>query len=280
LMKGRPAHLLFFWDYDTQWGADRSRSPGGPGGWGALEFKHTERLLELHAEYRIPACFAVVGAAALPGVRPYHDPDQIRRIHRAGHEVASHSFRHDWLPGLGRTELRETLRKSREVLEDCIGASVTAFVPPYNQPFDYAGGWSISLSERLAVRGPERTDLKRLCEALRETGYRFCRVAYRPLWVRVTERLTKRRLDRPSTLEQIAGIGCIRVNTPGGFAAETRVMIEANKDSGGFIVIHGHPHSLQAENSQHEAHLVPLLRRLSEGIKRSEFQVSLPRDLT
>src|ERR1035437_987735 len=100
-MKKQNAFVIF-WDYDTQWGGDRSRSPGGPKNWGRLDFENTERLLELHAQFNIPACFAVVGAAALPGLRPYHDPDQIRRIHAAGHEIASHSFQHDWLPAHGR----------------------------------------------------------------------------------------------------------------------------------------------------------------------------------
>src|SRR5215470_10951843 len=85
-----PGGFMIFWDYDTQWGADRSRSGGGPKSWGALDFENTERLLQLHEQFDIPACFAVVGAAALPGSRPYHDPEQIRRIHQAGHEVASH----------------------------------------------------------------------------------------------------------------------------------------------------------------------------------------------
>ena len=112
-----PAELLFFWDYDTQWGADRSRLPGGPKSWGALEFPNTERLLELHAEHGVPACFAVVGSAALSGERPYHDPAQVRRIHAAGHEIGSHSHRHEWLPGLDGAALRETLAASRDANE-------------------------------------------------------------------------------------------------------------------------------------------------------------------
>jgi len=146
--------LLFFWDYDTQWGADRSRNPSRSRTWGQFDFEHTERLLELHAEYVVPACFAVVGAAALPGQRPYSDPAQVRRIHAMGHEVASHSFRHEWLPGLDRHSLLEALRASKNALEQCVGASVISFVPPYNQPFDYPPGWSFSLSERRADRWP------------------------------------------------------------------------------------------------------------------------------
>ena len=78
----------------------------------------------------VPACFAVVGSAALPGKRPYHAPEQIRRIHDAGHEVASHSHRHEWLPALSRQALRETLSASKDALEQCIGAPIATFVPP------------------------------------------------------------------------------------------------------------------------------------------------------
>ena len=68
--ESRPAaRCVLFWDYDTQWGADRSRGGGTPKAWGMAEFDNTERLLELHARFNIPACFAIVGAAALPGGR-------------------------------------------------------------------------------------------------------------------------------------------------------------------------------------------------------------------
>lgn len=176
--------LLFFWDYDTQWGADRTRRSTTPARWGHLEFPCTDELLDLHAAFDIPACFAIVGAAALPGERPYHDPAQIRRIHAAGHEVASHALRHEWLPALDAAALRRTLRESKDALEQCIGAPVVTFVPPFNQPFDYAGGWSFSLAERREA-GRRRTTVRRLCEALRETGYRFCRLAYSPIGERI-----------------------------------------------------------------------------------------------
>ena len=147
---------------------------------GHLEFPGTDELLELHERFGVPACFAVVGAAALPGERPYHDPKQIRRIHAAGHEIASHAFKHEWLPGLDRRALLRTLRDSKDALEQCIGAPVVSFVPPFNQPFHYARGWSFSVSE-LREAGVHHTTLDRLCDALRETGYAFCRVAYAPL---------------------------------------------------------------------------------------------------
>lgn len=278
LKSKEPGQLVLFWDYDTQWGADRSRISGGPKTWGLLEFENTDRLLELHAEYDVPACFAVVGSAALPGERPYHDPVQIRRIHEAGHEVASHSHRHEWLPGLGPVRLCETLAESKDALEQCIGARVTTFVPPWNEPFDYAAGWSFSLSERREARG-DRTDLRRLCAALGESGYRFCRVAYRPLLQRVTEQLLGRRLDHRGQMETIAGITCVRLNTPGGFDDAATTMIERVSRDGGLAVVYGHPHSLHASNSQDERRLIPFLDRVRELRDEGRLRPMLPRDV-
>ncbi len=268
---------MMFWDYDAQWGADRSRLPGGPKAWGPLEAECTERLLELHATYDVPACFAVVGSVALSGKRPYHDPAQIRRIHSEGHEVASHSHRHEWLPALGRAALTETLRSSKAALEDCIGGAVESFVPPFNQPFDYLAGHSISLSERREA-GRSRTDLRRLCDALADTGYTFCRVAYRPMSQRLAEWWAGHRFDRPSRLEQIGGISCMRLNTAGGFDAQVATMLDRCVAVGGVIVAYGHPHSLHSGNSQDEKHLVPFLERVAQYRLERRLEVVLPND--
>jgi hypothetical protein len=269
------ASLLLFWDYDTQWGADRSRSAGGPKEWGPLEFTNTDRLLDLHAQYDVPACFAVVGAAALNGERPYHDQDQIRRIHQAGHEVGSHAFKHEWLPGLNQLSLKESLRNSKDAIEQCIGAPVYTFVPPYNQPRDYARGSSFSISERREA-GKGRTTLLGLCEALRGTGYRFCRVSYRPLQQRLSERIMRRRLDQPSKSEEIAGITCIRLNTPGGFDQPAVDMLERCATDGGTAVVYGHPHAIKSRTSQNESFLESFLKRVAELRECGILEVALP----
>ena len=272
------ATLLRFWDYDTQWGADRSRNPRGSKDWGHLDFEHSERLLALHAEYDAPACFAVVGAAALPGERPYHDAAQVRRIHAAGHEIASHAFRHEWLPALSRAALLETLTESRDALEQCTGARVRTFVPPFNQPFDFARVGSISLAERREAR-TQRTDLVRLCDALAETGYEFCRVAYRPLHVRVAEWVVRRRLDAPVRAVGIGGVTCVRLNTPGGFDRPALDVLERTVHVGGIVVAYGHPHSLRAGNSQDERWLVPFLARAREHVRAGRLRIRRPADL-
>src|SRR5690606_17727904 len=140
------------------------------------------------------------GGAARPGLGPWADSHQIRRIHEAGHEIASHALRHDWLPGLTRAALTRTLLESREALESCIGARVATFVPPYNQPFDYPARGAFSVSERL--RGSrERADIPTLCRLLAACGYRACRIAYDPLSRRIRAFLTGRPVEQPGRVE-------------------------------------------------------------------------------
>lgn len=274
-VQGGAGAVVMFWDYDTQWGADRSRAGRGPARWGPDEFTCTEELLEIHAAVGVPACFAVVGAAAEPGERPYHDPAQVRALHAAGHEVASHAYQHEWLPGIGRRKLYETLRRSRETLEQCIGAPVTTFVPPYNQPFDHPGRLAISLSERRGVRH-DRIDLPRLCGALAETGYRMARVTYRAMAWQLVERVLRRSLDRPVVTERIGGLACVRLNTPGGFDGANAAMVERCAREGRIAVLYGHPHSLHAGNSQDRRHLVPLLERIAALRSAGRLRVLLP----
>jgi GT2 family glycosyltransferase len=261
----RPSHVtdvMFFWDYDTQWGADRSRLPG-PRDWGHLEFANTDELLDLHAQFAIPACFAVVGAAALPGARPYHDPAQIRRIHAAGHEIASHGFKHEWLPALDRRALLATLRDSKDALEQCIGARVVSFVPPFNQPFDFARAGSISLAERREA-GTQRTTLRGLCDALAETGYEFCRVAYAPIAERVGS-LLGRAPRRPVAPVRIGDITCVRIG-PCGFDLDRVDAMCRRATNGAPVVLYGHPHSLHADDASQS---VQSLRRVLDATATS-----------
>jgi peptidoglycan/xylan/chitin deacetylase (PgdA/CDA1 family) len=243
-----------------------------------MDFENTERLLELHARYGVPACFAVVGSAALSGARPYHDPQQIRRIHAAGHEIASHALVHEWLPALGPEELRQSLERSRQILEDCIGAGVVSFVPPFNQPFDYPARLSISLAERREA-GRIRTGLGDLCAGLRSTGYRFCRVVYRSLIHRAAEKFLHRRVDAPVEAEAINGITCLRLNTPVGFTPQTLAVVERSTETGGYAVVYAHPHSISMEGPQNAGWLEPFLKRVAALRDAHRLSILLPREV-
>jgi peptidoglycan/xylan/chitin deacetylase (PgdA/CDA1 family) len=271
------ASVLLFWDYDTQWAGDVSRSGKGPQDW-ANEFENTERLLEMMHAYEMKSCIAVVGSAALSGERPYHDPKQVRAIHDAGHEVASHTHRHEWIPGLSHKQLIETLRSSKDTLEQCIGANVSCLVPPYNQPFDYLRALSISLAERREA-GKGRIDLPALCEALRETGYKFCRVGYRSLSARIGDKIRGQRIYQPSQVEIIRGVVCFRTNSC-GFAPSAMSVLDRCLETKKTLVIYGHPHSLtNPKDPQRFELLEGFLKRIRELRKEGRIRVMLPREV-
>jgi hypothetical protein len=173
--------------------------------------------------------------------------------------------------------LLETVGRSKAVLELCIADEVTTFVPPFNEPFDYPAAWSFSLSERRATHGV-RTDLPELCLALKESGYRFCRVAYSPLPIKLLQ-VVRHNWDRPVQLEQISGLTCVRLNSQAGFAAASLEMLERCARHGGICVVYGHPHSLGSDNSQNEKQLLQFLKRLKALVTMGSIRVVLPRQL-
>jgi peptidoglycan/xylan/chitin deacetylase (PgdA/CDA1 family) len=243
------------------------------------EFANTERILALLAEREIKSVFACVGAAALPGERPYHDPAQIRRMHAEGHEIGSHSFRHEWLPALDPASLRDALLRSRQALEDCIGGPVGTFVPPWNQPYDYLRVGSLSVSERREVPGRARTDVPRLCAMLRETGYTFTRLAYRGGVRRIVELLSQKEHPRRAKVATLEGVRYVLLNTPAGFDDPALQMVRRVAREGGIAVVWAHPHSLTADNPQHERYFVPFLDELSALRRQGLVDVVLPRHL-
>ena len=83
-----------------------------------------ERLLTLLEEHRVRGTFFVLGWVA------ERHPELVRRIARAGHEIASHGWWHRPLPELSRDEFREDVRSSRSFLEDVTGRRVHGFRAP------------------------------------------------------------------------------------------------------------------------------------------------------
>jgi polysaccharide deacetylase family protein (PEP-CTERM system associated) len=95
--------------------------------WDALPSRvehNVDQILEILADNEAHGTFFVLGwiADKHPGV--------VRRIADAGNEVASHGWTHRRLTELGRSEVREELRSSKERLEDLAGQEVVGFRAP------------------------------------------------------------------------------------------------------------------------------------------------------
>jgi polysaccharide deacetylase family protein (PEP-CTERM system associated) len=84
----------------------------------------TRWLLDRLAAHQAKATFFIVGDITL------HNPGLIRAIHRAGHEVASHSWDHQRLHRLSPEQFREDARRSKRALEDVTGEAVVGYRAP------------------------------------------------------------------------------------------------------------------------------------------------------
>jgi polysaccharide deacetylase family protein (PEP-CTERM system associated) len=92
--------------------------------WDSRELRvegNTARLVDLFAEHRIRATFFVLGWVARKV------PALVRRLHDAGHEVASHGMSHTLVYRQSPQEFRAETRESKALLEDLIGCRVRGY---------------------------------------------------------------------------------------------------------------------------------------------------------
>ncbi len=83
-------------------------------------------ILDVLAEYRVPATFFVIGAYA------QDRPQLIRRMIAQGHEVANHTMTHPDLSTCGRQDVeRQVLQANRAIRMACPDASVRHIRAPY-----------------------------------------------------------------------------------------------------------------------------------------------------
>lgn len=85
---------------------------------------NTRRVLELFDRRAIKATFFVLGWVA------ERFPALIRDMHAAGHEIASHGFGHERLTTLTPAQFRESITRTKHLLEDIAGTAVYGYRAP------------------------------------------------------------------------------------------------------------------------------------------------------
>lgn len=210
----------------------------------------TDLLLRVLGDHDTRATFGVVGRVALEGAPPEHCPDQIRAIHAAGHEVASHSMFHRFIPPMRRDELLEDVAGSRRALEACIGAPVRGFIPPFNRPMHFPQRRAISVSELLGMhgRGRGRQSLGSMLRVLGEAGFGWSRVSY--------EDKLQRYFGHPAPAQPFLFRGMVAIPLHAtGFGDVAAALVRRHLDSGLTIAIYGHPNQAMEDNDQSAAML-------------------------
>jgi polysaccharide deacetylase family protein (PEP-CTERM system associated) len=85
---------------------------------------NTERILQLLDHYHFRATFFVLGWVA------ERDPELIRQIANAGHEVGCHSYAHRRVNTLAPEAFRRDLRRARDTIEEAAGTKVLGYRAP------------------------------------------------------------------------------------------------------------------------------------------------------
>jgi peptidoglycan/xylan/chitin deacetylase (PgdA/CDA1 family) len=240
--------LAISFDYDSPEGY---RNSFGMQGWRAdADQTGTDLLLRVLDAHGARATFGVVGRVALDGAAPEHCPQQVRAIHAAGHEVASHSMFHRFLPPMRREELFEDVAESRSALEDCIGAPVRGFIPPFNRPMHFPQRRAISISEVLGLhgRGRGRQSLGSMLRILGRAGFGWSRVSFEDKLARY---FGKRAPGQPFLFD---GMVAIPLHST-GFGETSAALVRRYLASDLTIAIYGHPNQAAEDNDQSAAKL-------------------------
>lgn len=262
-MSGAPS-VIVIWDYDTAIGQVNATYPYNFHEEVLLEeIANVDRLLEFAAARGVRMTFACVGFAAEPGHFPYHVPEQLRRIHAAGHEIASHSWRHEWFPALAREQVKRSLARSKLALESCIGApgAVTGFVPPFSRPMTWYRKGSISLGDRSLDPFRSGANIGSLCCAAADAGYTWCRVSYHAWSQRVG--LSRWRPLIGERAERAAGVACIPLHYA-GFDQPAHDLLDLALAQRRSMVLAGHPSRITSGKEEDLSHLASLLDRIAE----------------
>lgn len=86
--------------------------------------RNTEEILSILEQFHIRATFFVIGENA------EKDPERIRRIFDAGHEIGNHTYTHAYISKISEAKLREEVEKTEEVLIRITGTKPVVFRPP------------------------------------------------------------------------------------------------------------------------------------------------------
>jgi polysaccharide deacetylase family protein (PEP-CTERM system associated) len=170
------------------------------GAWASYESRvgrSVDELLELLDRHGSRGTFFVLGWIA------DRDPQLVRRIAAAGHEVASHGWDHRRVPDQEPVEFRDSVRRTRQLLEDLAGTPVLGFRAP---SFSILRGCEWALD--VLIEEGYRYDSS--LYPIRRPGYGYANGTRDPHWI---DRPAGRLVEAPPATMSVLGV---RVPAGGG----------------------------------------------------------------
>ena len=176
--------IIVIWDFDGPIGQINSTNPYN---FQSIRFEeelsNVEYLLDYLRNVGILNTFAVTGLSAEKGPWPFMFPELIQKLSDAGHEIASHTWRHEWIPLFTSDQIDKSLKRSRSALQSAINNSqpVWGFVPPFNRPMTWLADGNYSVGDRGWFPFFKTADNGHLFKLLKKNGYKWVRISNKSL---------------------------------------------------------------------------------------------------
>ncbi|NHN26178.1 polysaccharide deacetylase family protein [Flavobacterium jejuense] len=179
--------IILIWDFDGPIGQINSSYPYN------FNFENIEKeiqnvkwLIDYLEQKNIKCCFAITGFSAEIGMYPFNFPDFINKIAEKGHEIASHSWKHEWIPLFKENQINKSLKRSKQALEKAISnkQEVVGFVPPHNRPMTWIRRGAFSLGDIGIWPFFKMGDNQKLIHLLKSNGYKWIRVSYKNIFMK------------------------------------------------------------------------------------------------
>lgn len=190
---GNPVSAIFSVDVEEYFQVSSFDKIVDPAEWPTLPSRieaQIDVLLDLLAKHEAKGTFFVLGWIAR------HHPRVVRRIHDAGHEIASHGDYHLRVCACGAKRFREEIAISRDLLEDLIGERVLGYrAPSFSITPGTEWAFDILLEEGYVYDSS--------LFPIRRSGYGHPGADVRPFWI---DRLAGSLLEIPPTTFRFAGM--------------------------------------------------------------------------
>lgn len=240
--------IFLIWDLDGFIGAVNSSSPYNYSYNHELELYCVEQSLEIMAKHNVICTFAITGFSAEKGKYPYTFPELIQKIYAHGHEIASHSWRHEWVPKFSQKQIEKSLSRSKSALEKVVDSdySVNGFVPPHNKPATWVRRGAYSLEDKGLYPLFKMGDMSNLLISLKKTNYKWVRIAHNPF----INRLRKKEFTRTQKVFNYKGTLILENHYP-GFDSRVIEYIETKEQE--YFTISAHPIMLSFKDGRPES---------------------------
>ncbi|MFH1505721.1 MAG: polysaccharide deacetylase family protein [archaeon] len=255
----KKAKLIIYWDYELEIEKNIPTTAGMRAG-GLKSYNNTEFILDTLEKNKIKSCFAVVGYNAEKGKLPFHAPEQVKRMAKEGHEVASHGYTHRDISLLSRKELLEEFRKSKKILEKVTKQECISFAPPRNMPMRFIG-FSVSLGRRYKLN-KKKVSFNQILDALKEAGYKTFRVYYKGTF-------------KKQKLKKEKGMLLIPLVFAAGFGKKSLDCVDQAIKNQGLAVVYSHTKGIDRQKEEFKK----FINYIKEKQDKGKIDVITPRDL-